>query len=180
MQSQGYVTQHQLQALMEKVDKLQLAIDRLPPPSSVVRPTHQTNSSMAVQSESGRAAQTSFKSNRYREQNNSPTRATSGPCFQCGEEGHYKRNCSRSPSPSTSPPANTVTRMEPPSQNRFEQEDQSPSIVHVSRAESRGPSLMILLTVDGIPVNAVIDTVLRPQSCLKKHTVNYLLNHLQD
>ncbi len=163
VQSQGYVTQHQLQALMDKVDKLQLALDRLPPPSSVVlpstaRPTHQTNSSMAVQSERGRAAQTSFKSNRYKQQNNSPTRAASGPCFQCGEEGHYKRNCSRSPSPSTSPPANTVTKMEPPSQNLSQQAEQSPYIVHVSRAESRGPSLMILLTVDGIPVNAVIDT----------------------
>lgn len=97
VQSQGYVTQHQLQALMDKVDKLQLALDRLPPPSSVVlpstaRPTHQTNSSMAVQSERGHAAQTSFKSNRYKQQNNSPTRAASGQCFQCGEEGHYKRN----------------------------------------------------------------------------------------
>lgn len=163
VQTQGYVTQHQLQALIDKVDKLQLAIDRLPPPSSValpstVRPTHQTNSSMAVQSERGRTTQTSFKPNRYRQQNNSPTRASSGPRYQCGEEGHYKRNCSRSPSPSTSPPANAVARMEPPSQNRSEHAEQSPSIVHVSRAESRGPSLMILLTVDGIPVNAVIDT----------------------
>lgn len=125
VQSQGYVTQHQLQTLIDKVDKLQLAIDRLPPPSSVahlstVRPTQQINSSMAVQSERGRAAQTSFKPNRYRQPNTSPTRASSGPCFQCGEEGHYKRNCSRSPSPSTSPPANTVTKMEPPSQNNSE------------------------------------------------------------
>ncbi|RXN38748.1 Retrovirus-related Pol polyprotein from transposon 412 [Labeo rohita] len=135
VQTQGYVTQHQLQALIDKVDKLQLAIDRLPPPSSValpstVRPTHQTNSSMAVQSERGRTTQTSFKPNRYRQQNNSPTRASSGPRYQCGEEGHYKRNCSRSPSPSTSPPANAVARMEPPSQNRSEHAEQSPSIVH--------------------------------------------------
>ncbi|ROJ62565.1 hypothetical protein DPX16_21551 [Anabarilius grahami] len=60
--------------------------------------------------------------------------------------------------PSTSPPANTVTKMEPPSLNNSEHAEQGPSIVHVSRAESRGPSLIILLTVDGVPVNAVIDT----------------------
>ncbi|KAG1941073.1 interleukin-1 receptor accessory protein-like 1-A [Pimephales promelas] len=48
--------------------------------------------------------------------------------------------------------------MEPSNQSHSEHAEQSPSIVHVSRAESRGPSLMISLTVDGIPVNAVIDT----------------------
>jgi len=164
VQSQpGYVTQHQLQTLIDKVDKLQLAIARLPPSSSVVlpstvRPTQQINSSKAVQSERGRAAQTPFKSSRYRHQNTSPTRTSSGPCFQCGEEGHFKRNCSRSPSPSASPPTNNVAKMEPSNQSHSEHAEQSPSIVHVSRAESRGPSLMISLTVDGIPVNAVIDT----------------------
>ncbi|KAI7809323.1 hypothetical protein IRJ41_005269 [Triplophysa rosa] len=163
VQSQGYVTQHQLQTLIDKVDKLQLAVERLPPPFSVapipaVRPTHHMNSSMATQSERGHTTQTPFKPNRYRQQNSSPTRAPSGPCFLCGEEGHYKRNCSRSPSPSASPPMNTRARMQPTSQNRSESTEQIPSIVHVSRAESRGPSLMILLTADGVPVHAVIDT----------------------
>ncbi|KAL1276518.1 hypothetical protein QQF64_036141 [Cirrhinus molitorella] len=55
VQSQGYVTQNQLQTLIDKVDKLQLVVDRLPPPFSAVPPsyceTHQMQPSMPSQPE---------------------------------------------------------------------------------------------------------------------------------
>lgn len=70
----------------------------------------------------------------------SPTTTTKGQCYQCGEVGHFKRNCSRSPSPGLA-----------------EKKERQLSI-KLARAQGDGPSLLVPITVNQLQLKCVIDT----------------------
>ncbi|KAL7854522.1 hypothetical protein SRHO_G00167120 [Serrasalmus rhombeus] len=171
VQAPTYVKQNQLQTLINKVNKLQLVLGRLPSPSSnaiLPPPTvspHQEGAHGAAGHEGGNTKQPYCGMNKTRLQSPSPTRRNKGPCFLCGEEGHFRRNCSCSPSPSST--SQPVKAIQPKVVDSVQHQlsclkpgdnVSGENVIHVGRAESRGPSLLVVVSVDGIQVNAVIDT----------------------
>lgn len=88
----------------------------------------------------------------------SRTRTATGPCYRCGEEGHFRRERVR---PLNLTPPHTRGGKElgqvTSAGGRVSQWSQSPT-VQVSCTTNRGPSLQIALTVNGIPVQAVVET----------------------
>ena len=70
----------------------------------------------------------------------SPTTTTKGQCYQCGEVGHFKRNCSRSPSPGLA--EKQVCRLS----------------IKLPRAKGESPSLLVPITVNQLQLKCVIDT----------------------
>ncbi|KAL7883159.1 hypothetical protein SRHO_G00008170 [Serrasalmus rhombeus] len=191
VQAPTYVTQNLLQTLIDKVNKLQLVLGRLPSPSSnaiLPPPTvspHQEGGRGAAGHEGGNTKQPYCGMNKTRLQSPSPTRRNKGPCFLCGEEGHFRRNCSCSPSPSST--SQPVKAVQPKVVDSVQHQlpclkpgdnVSGENVIHVGWAESRGPSLLIVLSVDGIQVNAVIDTGAEA-TIMSEETFNTLLvkNH---
>lgn len=77
-------------------------------------------------------------------------------CFRCGEVGHFRRECSRSPSPShQKAPSlqNNADTFRGPSTT-----DDQPLSPQLGRTTKRGPSLQIEVTVNGLPIKAVVDS----------------------
>ncbi|KAL7854519.1 hypothetical protein SRHO_G00167090 [Serrasalmus rhombeus] len=163
VQAPTYVKQNQLQTLINKVNKLQLVLGRLPSPSSnaiLPPPTvspHQEGAHGAAGHEGGNTKQPYCGMNKTRLQSPSPTRRNKGPCFLCGEEGHFRRNCSCSPRPSST--SQPVKAIQPKVVDSVQHQlsclkpgdnVSGENVIHVGRAESRGPSLLIVVSVDGI------------------------------
>ncbi|KAL7872017.1 hypothetical protein SRHO_G00070000 [Serrasalmus rhombeus] len=146
----NYVTVDQLQVLINKLDQIE---------AKLAQPTAQSQTDKHVHHHGRRQGQQATPlGDQPRVHSLSPNRATATLCYRCGEEGHLQRECQRSPSPTVQPNSSVKEFSPATSTGRcIRQRSQSPT-PRVSRATSRGPSLIISLTVNNIPVQAVVDT----------------------
>ncbi|XP_038154197.1 uncharacterized protein LOC119791901 [Cyprinodon tularosa] len=155
VQTPTYVTADQFKGLLEKVEQMQLTLSRLQPVMSEQRGQRHSDVSPGREhgvyhDQSRRQQQPTQSRSSARTTSASPPRSTKGPCYGCGEAGHFRRECSRSPSP--------TTRRTTASEHDMAQEQTRSPTLTISRATNRGPSLHITLKVNNTPVQAVVDT----------------------
>ncbi|XP_043972480.1 uncharacterized protein LOC122830832 [Gambusia affinis] len=156
-----YVTADQFAALAEQVKtlvntvgNLQLQVANLQPISIVSQNSKAAQSSIPERKQNYQHMQPS----RGRSQTPSPNRGTTGPCFKCGETGHFRKDCSRAPSPVTARHNSDKYIDNPLQSNGSTTSDSQLQGRQVGCTERRGESLQILLTINGIPMQAVADT----------------------
>ncbi len=149
--SKSYVSTDQFNLLMQKMEQLQSKLDILT--------TREPRKLEEVNQERRRGrSPTQDSTAQTKTYSPSPNRARAGLCYHCGEEGHFRRECVRLSTPPLSPSQtskdqNRSTTSKGPERWR----SQSPT-PQVGRAKSRGPSLLIDVTVNSIPTKAVVDT----------------------
>lgn len=109
--------------------------------------------SRTQEQESGMRPTLQLPSQSLRTRSPSPSQASRIMCFHCGEAGHIMRECSRSPSPRDIPMSS-----KPGAPGRPTSKEEQLHTPQLGRKTKRGPSLQIEMTVNGLPVQAVIDT----------------------
>lgn len=144
---------NQVKTLVNTVGKLQLQISNLQ--SSVVdRQQPKAAEQPSVQLERKQGHQL-MQPSRMRSQSPSPTR---GPCFRCGEQGHFRRECIRSSSPTIRHHhSNKDSSHNTESEGQLHLDNRSQGL-QIGCTKNKGESLQIPLSVNGIPTQAVIDT----------------------
>ena len=145
---------NQMKALVDTVGNLQLQVESL---QSTNPGPHQPKAMQSFVPER-RPNYQKVQPNGGRSRTPSPNRGAAGPCFKCGEAGHFRKDCIRPSSPVAARnhgdkhtdyllQPDGVTNSDPQLQGR-----------QIGFAKKRGESLQIPLTINGIPTQAVADT----------------------
>ncbi|KAL0161775.1 hypothetical protein M9458_045500, partial [Cirrhinus mrigala] len=149
--SKSYVSADQFNLLMQKMEQLQTKLDILT--ARELRKLEEVN-----QERRRGLSPTQDGTPRTKTYSPSPDRTGASLCYPCGEEGHFRRECVRLSTPplnssQTSKDQNNRTA----SKGLEHWKSQSPT-PQVGRAKSRGPSLLMDVTVNCIPTQTVVDT----------------------
>ncbi|XP_060758004.1 uncharacterized protein LOC132868818 [Neoarius graeffei] len=151
VQTPQYVTTDQFTALKDEIKTLTKIIEKLQLQLGSLQSTHAVHQRAKSPVQSHIVAQQHVQSDRTRSRSPSPSRGAPATCFLCGEQGHFRRDCTKSLSPA---PAHNH------GENHLGNHVQSNSTyeLKLSCAKSKGESLQIPITVNGIPTEAVVDT----------------------
>ncbi|XP_036000896.1 uncharacterized protein LOC118565187 [Fundulus heteroclitus] len=161
VQTPQYVTSDQFAALMEQVKtlvntvgNLQLQVESLQPGNTRAQQPKAAQSFVPERKQSYQQVQNT----RGRSQTPSPNRGAAGPCFKCGETGHFRKDCVRPPSPVAA-----CNHNEKPTDHML-QSDGAPITDpqlqgrQIGCTKKRGESLQVPLIINGISTQAVADT----------------------
>lgn len=161
LHSPKYVTEEQFKLLMDKVEQLHLKLEHLQPVAkdcgsvgTMERFAPHVN--RTPEQERGRRLARTPPPQNSRARSPSPNQATRATCFRCGEVGHLMRECSRSPSPARHRDIPSKGNPEP-FRKPMNEENGLPHL-QLGRTTKRGPSLQIEMTVNGLPIQAIVDT----------------------
>ena len=161
LQSPKYVTEEQFKMLMDKVEQLHLKLEHLQPVAKDCGCVGSTERSAPYgdrthEHEGGKRLALQLPSQSLRTRSPSPNPTNRTICFRCGEAGHIMRECSRSPSPTRL--RDTPMRSKSEAFRTSTSKQGQPPDPQVGRTTKRGPSLQIEMTVNGLPVQTVVDT----------------------
>ncbi|KAL0158975.1 hypothetical protein M9458_047051, partial [Cirrhinus mrigala] len=149
--SKSYVSADQFNLLMQKMEQLQTKLDILT--AREPRKLEEANQ----ERRRGRSP-TQDGTPRTKTYSPSPSRTGAGLCNHCGEEGHFRRECVRLSTPPLNSSQTSKDQNHSTTSKGLERwKSQSPT-PQVGRAKSRGPSLLMDVTVNCIPTQAVVDT----------------------
>lgn len=158
VQTPQYVTTDQITALKDEVQTLVKTIEHLQLQLGCLQSTRAEHQQAKLPVQTHVLAQHHVQPGRPRSRSPSPNRAAPGTCFLCGEQGHFRRDCTKSLSPTAAQnhgekhPDHHVQSEETRHSN-YQQQG-----LQLSCAKNKGESLQILVTVNGIPTEAVVDT----------------------
>ncbi|KAL0168626.1 hypothetical protein M9458_036848, partial [Cirrhinus mrigala] len=149
--SKSYVSADQFNLLMQKMEQLQTKLDILT--AREPRKLEEVNQ----ERRRGRSP-TQDGTPQTKTYSPSPSRTGAGLCYHCGEEGHFRRECVRLSTPPLNSSQTSKDQNHSTTSKGLERwKSQSPT-PQVGRAKSRGQSLLMDVTVNCIPTQAVVDT----------------------